>query len=90
MSASHLVVFPASAERESPAARIRRLQDEAKQLAHEHIELLGAALSEVGRLSDEIASGGELYPVGARELARRLADETAKHAFTLAGIIERA
>ena len=90
MSASHLVVFPSQGERESPADRIRRLQEEARTLAHEHLELLTGAINEVGRLSSEIAEGGELYPVGARELARRLSDESAKHAFTLAGIIERA
>ena len=89
MSASHLVVLP-SAERESPAARIRRLQDEARELAHQQLDLLNAALSEVGRLSTEIADGGDLYPVGALELARRLAEDSAKQAFALSAIIERA
>jgi hypothetical protein len=88
MSASHLVVLPAT-DRESPAARIRRLQDEARELAHQQLDLLNAALVEVGRLSGEIAEGGDLYPIGARELARRLVEESAKQAFTLAGIIER-
>ena len=89
MSASHLVVFPSSGEPESPADRIRRLQIEAKGLAREHIEMLAAALSEVARLSAEIAEGGELYPVGAREMARRLTDETGKQALTLTAIIDR-
>lgn len=90
MSASHLVVFPTQGQPELPAERIRRLQAEARDLAHQHLELLGATLAEVTRLSGEIAEGGELYPVGARELARRLADEASKHSFTLSGIIERA
>jgi len=90
MSASHLVVFPSSAERESPAERIRRLQDEAKALAHEHLELLTSTLNEAARLAGEISAGGELYPVGAREFAKRLSEEVARHAFTLTGIIERA
>ncbi|HTX51264.1 MAG TPA: hypothetical protein VME40_17955 [Caulobacteraceae bacterium] len=88
MSASHLVVLP-STDRESPAARIRRLQDEARELAHQQLDLLNAALVEVGRLSTEIAEGGDLYPVGARELARRLIEESAKQAFSLSAIIER-
>lgn len=89
MSASHLVVLP-STDRESPAARIRRLQDEARELAHQQMDLLNAALVEVGRLSKEIAEGGDLYPVGARELARRFAEESAKQAFALSAVIERA
>lgn len=89
MSASHLVVFPSSNEPESPADRIRRLQHEARSLAREHIEMLAAALQEVSRLSSEIADGGELYPVGARELSRRLAEDSNKHALTLTAIVDR-
>ncbi len=89
MSASHLVVFPSPGESGSPADRIRRLQHEAKALAREHIEMLASALGEVSRLSSEIADGGELYPVGARELARRLTEEAGKSALTLTAIIDR-
>ena len=89
MSASHLVVFPSPGEPESPADRIRRLQTEARTLAREHIELLAAALNEVSRLSGEIADGGDLYPVGARELSRRLTEEAGKHALTLTAIVDR-
>lgn len=89
MSASHLVVFPSPGEPESPADRIRRLQTEARTLAREHIELLATALNEVARLSGEIADGGELYPVGARELSRRLTDDCGKHALTLTAIVDR-
>lgn len=89
MSASHLVVFPSPGEPESPADRIRRLQTEARTLAREHIEMLAAALNEVARLSGEIADGGELYPVGARELSRRLTEESGKHALTLTAIVDR-
>jgi hypothetical protein len=89
MSASHLVVFPSSGEPESPADRIRRLQHEARSLAREHIEMLAAALHEVSRLSGEIADGGDLYPVGARELSRRLSEDSNKHALTLTAIVDR-
>lgn len=90
MSASHLVVFPSPGEPESPADRIRRLQNEARTLAREHIEMLAAALHEVARLSGEIADGGDLYPVGARELSRRLTEESNKQALTLTAIVDRA
>jgi hypothetical protein len=89
MSASHLVVFPSPGEPESPADRIRRLQNEARALAREHIEMLASALHEVARLSGEIADGGDLYPVGARELSRRLAEDSNKHALTLMAIVDR-
>ena len=72
------VVADNSADPARPAApndlseRIRRLQAEAKSLAREHIHALERALLEVERLSAEIADGGEAYPVGVREIARRL------------------
>jgi hypothetical protein len=89
MSASHLVVFPSTGEPESPVDRIRRLQHEARTLAREHIELLAATLAEVSRLAGEIADGGEVYPVGAREIARRLTEEANHNALTLTAIIDR-
>jgi hypothetical protein len=89
MSASHLVVFPSPGEPDSPADRVRRLQSEARSLAREHVELLAATLGEVSRLSSEIAEGGDVYPVGARELSRRLTEEAGKQALTLTAIIDR-
>ena len=70
--------------------KIRRLQAEARELARQHLDQLNGALTELARIAGDIAEGGELYPVGARELARRLSEESAKHAFTLTGIVERA
>jgi hypothetical protein len=89
MSAGHLVVLPPPTEPEPPADRIRRLQAEARALALQHIESLAAALGEASRIAAEIAEGGDLYPVGARELSRRLADDCGKHALTLAAIADR-
>ena len=89
MSAGRVVVFPSQGEGESPADRIRRLQSEAKSLAREHIELLAQTLSEASRLAAEIGEGGESYPVGARELARRIGEDSNKQALTLTAIVER-
>ena len=89
MSASHLVLFPSPGEPDSPADRIRRLQSEARGLAREHVEQLAAALTEVSRLSGEIAEGGDVYPVGVRELSRRMAEEAGKQALTVTAIIDR-
>jgi len=89
MSASHLVVVPSPSEPESASQKIKRLQAEAKNLAREHVELLSAQLSGVSRLAGEIAEGGDLYPVGARELARRLAEDASKQSLTLSAILDR-
>lgn len=60
---------------EALSARVKRLQAEARGLAHEHIAALVAALHEAEVLAAEIAQGGEAYPAGVRDIARRLADD---------------
>ncbi|HZZ36437.1 MAG TPA: hypothetical protein VFE03_11970 [Caulobacteraceae bacterium] len=91
MSATHLVVVPRDGEGpiEPLAQRVRRLQAEARGLAKEHVEQLRASLAEVARLASEIADGGEAYPVGAREMSRRLMEDAAAQALTLAAINDR-
>ncbi|MFN3513588.1 MAG: hypothetical protein ACK41C_11110 [Phenylobacterium sp.] len=70
--------------------RVRRLQAEARRLAHEHVGALTAALMQVEQLSIDIAAGGEAYPAGVRDLARRLAEECAVKSQTIAAINSRA
>jgi len=89
MSASHLVVVAPSQEREATSDRIKRLQAETKLLAREHVEALGAALANVARMASEIAEGGDVYPVGAREMARRLTEDATRQAVTLTAILDR-
>jgi hypothetical protein len=69
--------------------RIRRLQSEAKNLAREHILALETALVEVERLAGEIADGGEAYPVGIREIARRLSEESETRVQAMEAILHR-
>lgn len=83
------------ADNHSPATpgvadRIKRLQAQAKSLAREHIKSLEAALLDVERLSAEIADGGEAYPVGVREIARRLASECETSGNTIKALAGRA
>jgi hypothetical protein len=93
MSASHLVVVPNTSTEPAPvdplAQRIRDLRIEARALAHEHVERLHQSLLDSSRLAAEIAEGGDAYPIGAREFARRLVDEASHLAITLAAIVER-
>ena len=69
--------------------RIRRLQAEVKDLAREHIRALEAAIIEVERLSSEISDGGDAYPAGVRELARRMAEDCEMKVQTLEAIASR-
>jgi hypothetical protein len=71
------------------AERVRRLQSEARGLVSEHVRALEAALNEVERLSAEIAGGGELYPPGVREIARRLTEDAEVKAQALEAIMAR-
>jgi inorganic triphosphatase YgiF len=69
--------------------RVKRLQAEAKALAREHVQALEDALAEVERLSAEIAEGGEAYPPGVRDIARRLVEECESRVQTLEAIVSR-
>jgi len=74
---------------ETTAERVKRLQQEARMLAREQIEALEAQLLAVARQAEEIAMGGDAYPVGARELCRSLIEEIQAKAHTLAAIANR-
>ena len=82
-------VADAAPQTESIADRVKRLQAEARGLAREHIAALKTALGEVERLAAEVAGGGELYPAGVRELARRLTEECEAKAQTIAMLSQR-
>jgi hypothetical protein len=75
---------------ETGVERVRRLQQETRQLAHEQVDLLARDMTALALRSSEIAEGGEAYPVGARELCSRMADELTQQAQSLIAIIERA
>lgn len=74
---------------ESVAARVRRLQDEARNLARDHVRSLVDLLTQVQGLSGEIAEGGDAYPPGVRDLARRLVEDMEMKAQTLEAIVSR-
>ena len=74
---------------ETAADRIRRLQAEAQALAREQIEQLHTSMANLARQAEEIAAGGEAYPVGAREIARRLVEEVNGRAGTLQAILSK-
>lgn len=74
---------------ETTAERVKRLQLEAQMLAREQIETLEKQLQAVAVQAEEIARGGDAYPVGARELCRGLVEEMQSKALTLKAISAR-
>ena len=79
----------ATAKPETVAQRVRRLQSEARQLAKDHIHAFTAAMAEVGVTAAEIAEGGDAYPAGVRDLARRFAEDCDARVQTLEAITAR-
>ena len=74
---------------ESTAARIRRLQLEARLLAREQVEALGRDLVALANRAAEIADGGEAYPAGVRELAGRMSADMPEKAKALVALLDR-
>ena len=72
------------------ADRVKRLQMEARALAVEQVEALEKLLLEASAMAQEIADGGDAYPVGAREQASRLASDLPARAQTLKAVVSRA
>ena len=57
---------------ESIADKMRRLRDEAAGHARVHAQDFIRAIEVVEALAEEIASGGEAYPVGIRQAAKHI------------------
>ena len=75
---------------ETTADRVKRLQLEARALAVEQVEALESLLIKAADMAREIAEGGDAYPVGAREIANRLASDLPSKSETLKAIVSRA
>ncbi|HEX7758528.1 MAG TPA: hypothetical protein VF459_03445 [Caulobacteraceae bacterium] len=73
----------------SLADRVLQLQAEARGLAREHIASLEAALHQTEALAEEIARGGDAYPPGIRDIARRLSQDSAAKALMIDAIVGR-
>lgn len=75
--------------KENRSQRVRRLQEEARLLAREQIAEFEATLNHVATMAEEIAEGGDMYHIGAREICRRLAEELPRSLQTLQAIIKK-
>ncbi len=82
-------VMPETTGRETKTQKVRRLQEEAKSLAKEQIAEFEFLLDATTRMAQEIADGGDVYPVGAREVCRRLAEELPRALQTLKAVAHK-
>ena len=99
MSASHLNLVDLSKDDsevyvmgkgpETRAERIRRMQSNAKALAREQIAAMTEAMLEVARMADEVATGGDAYPAGVREMANRLKADLENQAMSAEALLNR-
>lgn len=69
--------------------RANRLLAEARVAASEQVAQLERSMNLAATLSAEIASGGDIYPVGVRELCRRMTEETEARGRTLHALSAR-
>ena len=83
-----LSVVPAPAE--TVAQRIRRLQTDARALATDHVRTLTSAIADAQRIAAEIAEGGDAFPAGIRDLARRFVDDAEARVQTITSLNGRA
>lgn len=74
---------------ETGAQRIKRLQQEARILAREQVEAFAHDLEALAQRALEIAEGGDSYPVGAREVAHRFAEDAPQKAQAILAILNR-
>lgn len=79
----------ATLQTEPVAVRVRRLQTEARQLAKDHVRALSQALLDVEHMAADIAEGGDAYPPGVRDMARRLVEDCEARVQTLEAIVAR-
>ena len=80
---------PVAAKTETVAERVRRLQAEARQLAKDHVRALSEAILNAEKLAAEISEGGDAYPPGVRDLARRFVEDCEARVQTLEAIVAR-
>jgi hypothetical protein len=100
MSVTHLVAVPNSAPSaqglqgvtivENGGQRIRMLQQQARELAHQEIDALASDLAALAMRAAEVAESGDAYPTGIRELASRIEEDLIRHMKVIRALMERA
>jgi hypothetical protein len=89
MTRSLALAHSTTAVQDSIAQRVQRLSCEARQLAYDHVEILIARMAAVAQTAAEVAEGGDAYPPGVRDLARRMAEDCQARAQTIETLLKR-
>ena len=89
MSLAEITYLP-PAPSEGAHRRAMRLMAEARRAADEQVLALERALATVAILSGEVSEGGEAYPPGVRDIAKKIAGDAAWCAQTLDSIMSHA
>ncbi|HZZ89286.1 MAG TPA: hypothetical protein VFE13_13235 [Caulobacteraceae bacterium] len=74
---------------ETIAEKIKRLRDEAQDHARIHAQDFVRALEALEVLAEDIAAGGEAYPVGIRHAARNLGPQLAGARLNVTSLLGR-
>jgi hypothetical protein len=82
-----LAAIPASTE--SVSQRVRRLQQEARDTAAEHVDELRALMTQLMLCADSVADGGDAYPPGVRALARQVSERLESQSQSIEAIMWR-
>lgn len=75
---------------EPVAAKVRRLQAEAREAARLHVQAMVEAVVAVHATAIEIQAGGDAYPAGARALARDIAHDCERRRTALTALTLKA
>jgi hypothetical protein len=86
MAVHRLRAAPVETASETLAQRMERLRSDASAVAQEHIGLFIEALAKANEFAEQVANGGEAYPIGVREIARRTHKELAPTVLSLQAV----
>ena len=90
MSVTALKLNPVELNSAEPIAeRIKRLRAEAQDSARTHAQAFVRALAELESLAEDIAQGGEAYPVGIRQAATRIGPDLAGARLNVTSLLGR-
>lgn len=84
-----VTAFKLNSNVETIAEKMRRLRDEAAGHARVHAQDLIRAIEVVETLAEEIAGGGEAYPVGIRQAAKHLGPQLAGTRLNVTALLGR-
>jgi hypothetical protein len=84
-----VTAFKLNSNAESITDKIKRLRDEAAGHARVHAQDFVRAIEAVEQLAEDIAAGGEAYPVGIRHAAKNIGPQLAGARLNVTSLLGR-